>query len=96
MAIPNFMQWVVVTVGNGVFHMGWVANKADDQGLSTPGLGPTPAKVFHVMQGVALTSDQLAVFAAALVSAVLCGSSSATPGSASRCGPWSTAGIWPV
>ena len=70
-AIPNFMQWIVVTVGNGVFHMGWVANKADDQGLSTPGLGPTPAKVFHVMQGVALTSDQLAVFAAALISAVL-------------------------
>ena len=68
-AIPNFMQWVVVTLGNGVFHAGWVANKADTQGLSTPGLGPTPAKVFHVMQGVALTSDQFAVFVAALVSA---------------------------
>ncbi len=70
-AIPNFMQWVVVTLGNGVFHAGWVANKADNQGLSTPGLGPTPAKVFHVMQGVALTSDQLAVFVAALVSAAV-------------------------
>ncbi len=70
-AIPNFMQWVVVTLGNGVFHAGWVANKADNQGLSTPGLGPTPAKVFHVMQGVALTSDQVAVFAAALVSAAV-------------------------
>ena len=70
-AIPNFMQWVVVTLGNGVFHAGWVANKADNQGLSTPGLGPTPAKVFHVIQGVALTSDQLAVFVAALVSAAV-------------------------
>jgi len=68
-AIPNFMQWVVVTLGNGVFHAGWVANKADNQGLSTPGLGPTPAKVFHVMEGVALTSDQLAVFVAALAAA---------------------------
>jgi ABC-type branched-subunit amino acid transport system ATPase component/branched-subunit amino acid ABC-type transport system permease component len=68
-AIPNFMQWVVVTIGNNIFHMGWVGNKASNQGLSTPGLGPTPAKVFHVMHGVALTSDQLAVFAAALVSA---------------------------
>ncbi len=69
-AIPNFMQWVVVTLGNNIFHMGWVGNKADNQGLSTPGLGPTPAKVFHVMQGVALTSDQLAVFVAALVAAL--------------------------
>ena len=70
-AIPNFMQWVVVTIGNNILHMGWVGNKASNQGLSTPGLGPTPAKVFHVMHGVALTSDQLAVFAAALVSAVV-------------------------
>ena len=70
-AIPNFMEWVVVTIGNGIFHAGWVGNKADNQGLSTPGLGPTPAKVFHVMQGVALTSDQVAVFAAALVAAVV-------------------------
>jgi ABC-type branched-subunit amino acid transport system ATPase component/branched-subunit amino acid ABC-type transport system permease component len=70
-AIPNFMQWVVVTLGNGVFHAGWVGNKADNQGLSTPGLGPTPAKVVHVMNGVALTSDQLAVFAAALISAAV-------------------------
>jgi len=70
-AIPNFMQWVVVTIGNNILHMGWVGNKASNQGLSTPGLGPTPAKVLHVMHGVALTSDQLAVFAAALVSAVV-------------------------
>ena len=70
-AIPNFMQFMVVTVGKSIFHLHLVGNKADDQGLSTPGLGPTPAKVFHVINGVALTSDQLAVFAAALVSAVV-------------------------
>ena len=70
-AIPNFMQWVVVTIGNNIFHAGWVGNKADNEGLSTPGLGPTPPKVFHIMRGVALTSDQLAVFAAALIAALV-------------------------
>ncbi len=69
-AIPNFMEWVVVTIGNNIFHMGWVGNKASNQGLLTPGLGPTPPKVFHVMEHVALTSDQLAVFVAALVAAL--------------------------
>jgi ABC-type branched-subunit amino acid transport system ATPase component/branched-subunit amino acid ABC-type transport system permease component len=68
-AIPNLMQWLVVTVGNSVLHLGLVGNKADTLGLPTPGLGPTPPKVFHVIHDVALTSDQLAVFAAALVSA---------------------------
>jgi ABC-type branched-subunit amino acid transport system ATPase component/branched-subunit amino acid ABC-type transport system permease component len=70
-AIPSFMQWVVVTIGNGIFHAGLVGNKAGEQGLLTPGLGPTPPKVFHVIQHVALTSDQLAVFVAALVSALV-------------------------
>ena len=70
-AIPSFMQWAVVTIGNNIFHMGLVGNKASDQGLLTPGLGPTPPKVFHVIQHVALTSDQLAVFVAALVSALV-------------------------
>ena len=70
-AIPNLMQWLVVTLGNSVLHMNLVGNKADNLGLPTPGLGPTPPKVFHVMHGVALTSDQLAVFAAALVSAAV-------------------------
>src|ERR1035437_49803 len=70
-AIPSFMQWAVVTIGNNIFHMGLVGNKATDQGLLTPGLGPTPPKVFHVIQHVALTSDQLAVFVAALVSALV-------------------------
>ena len=70
-AIPSFMQWVIVTVGNNVFHAGLVGNKASDQGLLTPGLGPTPPKVFHIIQNVALTSDQFAVFGAALVSALV-------------------------
>jgi len=70
-AIPNFMQWVVVTIGNNVFHMGLVGNKASSQGLLTPGVGPTPPKVFHVMRHVPITSDQLAVFVAALISALV-------------------------
>jgi ABC-type branched-subunit amino acid transport system ATPase component/branched-subunit amino acid ABC-type transport system permease component len=70
-AIPSFMQWVVVTIANSVFHANLVGNKASNQGLLTPGLGPTPPKVFHVIQDVALTSDQLAVFGAALVSALV-------------------------
>lgn len=70
-ALPNLMQWVVVTVCNDVLGLGLIGNKASNEGLLTPGLGPTPAKVFHVIKDVALTSDQLAVFAAALLSATL-------------------------
>ena len=70
-ALPNLMQWVVVTIGNNILHLGLVGNKASNEGLLTPGLGPTPPNVFHVMKDVALTSDQLAVFAAALLSAIV-------------------------
>ena len=40
------------------------------KGGSAPGVGPTPAHVYHPLHGVALNSDQLAVFVVAAVAAV--------------------------
>src|ERR1035437_10378158 len=54
MAIPSFMQSAVVTIANNICHMGLVGNKASDQGLLAPGLGPPTPKVFHVIQGIPL------------------------------------------
>src|SRR5579862_4509270 len=68
-ALPNLAQWLVVTVGNNVLNLGLIGNKATDQGALAPGIGPTPAHVYHPLHGVALNSDQLAVFAVAAVAA---------------------------
>jgi branched-subunit amino acid ABC-type transport system permease component/ABC-type branched-subunit amino acid transport system ATPase component len=68
-ALPNLMEWLVVTVGNGVFHLGLIGNSAINQDVPAPGIGPTPAREFHPLHGVALSSDQLIVFACAAVAA---------------------------
>jgi ABC-type branched-subunit amino acid transport system ATPase component/branched-subunit amino acid ABC-type transport system permease component len=68
-ALPNLVQWLVVAVGNGVFHLGLLGNTATVQGAVAPGIGPTPAHVYHLLTSVALNSDQLAVFAVTAVSA---------------------------
>ncbi|MFI5042346.1 MAG: ATP-binding cassette domain-containing protein, partial [Acidimicrobiales bacterium] len=69
-ALPNVAQWLVVTVGDDVLHLGLIGNKATDQGALAPGIGPTPAHVYHPLHGVALNSDQVAVFSVAAVAAV--------------------------
>jgi ABC-type branched-subunit amino acid transport system ATPase component/branched-subunit amino acid ABC-type transport system permease component len=68
-ALPALAQWLVVTVGVDVLGLGLVGNKAIDQGGPAPGIGPTPAHVYHLLRGVPLNSDQLAVFAVATVAA---------------------------
>ena len=68
-ALPNLAQWLVVTVGNDVLHLGLMGNKATDQGALAPGIGPTPPHVYHPLHGVALNSDQVAVLAVAAVAA---------------------------
>ena len=50
-------------------HLGLAGNAATSQGALAPGIGPTPPTVFHLLSGVALDSDQLAVFAAAALAA---------------------------
>jgi ABC-type branched-subunit amino acid transport system ATPase component/branched-subunit amino acid ABC-type transport system permease component len=68
-ALPNLMEWLVVTLGNGVFHLGLIGNSAINQDAPAPGIGPTPAREFHPLHGVALSSDQLIVFACAALAA---------------------------
>jgi ABC-type branched-subunit amino acid transport system ATPase component/branched-subunit amino acid ABC-type transport system permease component len=69
-ALPNLAQWLVVSVGNSVLHLGLIGNTATNQGAQVPGIGPTPAHVYHPLHGVALNSDQLAVFVVAAIAAV--------------------------
>jgi ABC-type branched-subunit amino acid transport system ATPase component/branched-subunit amino acid ABC-type transport system permease component len=64
-ALPNLALWVVsiINLEGG--------NLPTNQSVSTaPGLGPTPATYFHVLTGVAIDTDQLAILAAAVVAAV--------------------------
>jgi ABC-type branched-subunit amino acid transport system ATPase component/branched-subunit amino acid ABC-type transport system permease component len=68
-ALPAMAQWLVVTVGNDVLGLGLIGNKATDQGAQAPGIGPTPSHFYHPLHGVALSSDQLAVFVVAAVAA---------------------------
>jgi ABC-type branched-subunit amino acid transport system ATPase component/branched-subunit amino acid ABC-type transport system permease component len=69
-ALPNMAEWLFVTVGNTVFHLGLAGNTATDQGLQVAGLGPNPADEFNPMHGVAINSDQVAVFIIAALAAV--------------------------
>ena len=61
-ALPNLMQWLVIEVGNNVLGLGLLGNTNTAQGAVAPGIGPTPPHVYHPLHGVALNSDQLAVF----------------------------------
>jgi ABC-type branched-subunit amino acid transport system ATPase component/branched-subunit amino acid ABC-type transport system permease component len=69
-ALPNLVMWLVVTVGNDVLDLGLAGNQAAANGLSVPGVGPTPPHVYHPISGVALDSDQLAIFAVAALAAL--------------------------
>jgi ABC-type branched-subunit amino acid transport system ATPase component/branched-subunit amino acid ABC-type transport system permease component len=63
-ALPNLALWLVTLVNIGGGHL------PTTQGVTTaPGLGPTPASFFHVLKGVVISTDQLAILAAAAVSA---------------------------
>ena len=73
-ALPQLALWLVEVVGDQVLGLS-LPKLSNTVGLSgsTPGLGPTPAKVFGFgwlgLSGVHLNSDQLAVFVAAGVAA---------------------------
>jgi ABC-type branched-subunit amino acid transport system ATPase component/branched-subunit amino acid ABC-type transport system permease component len=69
-ALPNLVMWLVVTVGNDVLDLGLAGNQAQANGLSVPGVGPTPAHVYHPISGVALDSDQIAIFMVAALAAL--------------------------
>jgi ABC-type branched-subunit amino acid transport system ATPase component/branched-subunit amino acid ABC-type transport system permease component len=68
-ALPALVLWLVETVGNSVLELGLPTNTA---GFQPPGLGPYPREVvWRPLSGVAINSDQLAVFVAAGGAAVV-------------------------
>jgi ABC-type branched-subunit amino acid transport system ATPase component/branched-subunit amino acid ABC-type transport system permease component len=68
-ALPALVLWLVDTVGNSVLELGLPTNAP---GFLPPGLGPVPSEVvWRPLSGVAINSDQLAVFLAAAAAAVL-------------------------
>ena len=69
-ALPAFVQWLVVTVGNQVLDLGFIGNQAVTNGVPVPGVGPTPQHTYKPFLGVVLNSDQIAVFIVALIAAV--------------------------
>ena len=69
-ALPALFQWLVVTVGNDVLGLGLAGNPDRSSGEVVPGIGPTPAEIFHPISGLVLNSDQLAVFVAAAIAAI--------------------------
>ena len=59
-ALPALVLWLVETVGNSVLELGLPTNTP---GFQPPGLGPAPREVvWRPLSGVAINSDQLAVF----------------------------------
>jgi branched-subunit amino acid ABC-type transport system permease component/ABC-type branched-subunit amino acid transport system ATPase component len=59
---------LLIDLINGVFGTD-LPNAAGQSGTSPPGLGPVPARSYSLTTGVAVSSDQLAVVAAAALSA---------------------------
>ncbi|MDQ6527376.1 ATP-binding cassette domain-containing protein [Nocardioides sp. LHD-245] len=70
-ALPNLVMWLGETVGRDVLGLGLADNSAVREGTPVPGVGPVPAKLYEPIPGIVLSSDQLAVFAAAAVSALV-------------------------
>jgi ABC-type branched-subunit amino acid transport system ATPase component/branched-subunit amino acid ABC-type transport system permease component len=68
-AFPALVLWLVEIVGNAVLELGLPTNTP---GFRPPGLGPQPSEVvWRPLSGVAVNSDQLAVFLAAAAAAVI-------------------------
>jgi ABC-type branched-subunit amino acid transport system ATPase component/branched-subunit amino acid ABC-type transport system permease component len=68
-ALPALVLWLVETVGNSVLELGLPTNTP---GFQPPGLGPAPREVvWRPLSGVAINSDQVAVFLAAGAAAVI-------------------------
>jgi ABC-type branched-subunit amino acid transport system ATPase component/branched-subunit amino acid ABC-type transport system permease component len=65
-ALPAFAKWLVDTLVSTVK----VSIPTGDQVFLAPGIGPSPAKVFDLGDGIRLTSDQIIVFSVAAACAV--------------------------
>ncbi|WP_214104211.1 ABC transporter permease subunit [Acrocarpospora catenulata] len=69
-ALPNLVMWLCVTLGRDVLGIGFADNAAVQEGTAVPGIGPSPARLFQPLPNIVISSDQLAVFIAAGISAV--------------------------
>jgi ABC-type branched-subunit amino acid transport system ATPase component/branched-subunit amino acid ABC-type transport system permease component len=69
-ALPALLQWLVVTVGNGALGLDLAGNPSTTEGQVVPGIGPTPAHVYHPLNDVVLNTNQIAVFVAAALAAI--------------------------
>jgi ABC-type branched-subunit amino acid transport system ATPase component/branched-subunit amino acid ABC-type transport system permease component len=63
-ALPNLALWVVSVIDSSGGTL-----PTNQSVISAPGLGPTPPDYFHPLAGVAISTDQLAILAASIVSA---------------------------
>ncbi|MDA8047005.1 MAG: ATP-binding cassette domain-containing protein [Actinomycetota bacterium] len=69
-ALPNLLQWLVETIGIDTLHLNSFRSASQtENGGPVPGIGPFPAHEYHLVRGVALSSDQLAVFIVTVVAA---------------------------
>jgi ABC-type branched-subunit amino acid transport system ATPase component/branched-subunit amino acid ABC-type transport system permease component len=63
-ALPNLALWIVSLINTAGGTL-----PTNESVTTAPGLGPTPATYFHPLAGVVINSDQIAILAAAIVSA---------------------------
>lgn len=68
--LPNLLLWLVNAVGIKTLDMSLAGDDITSLGLPIHGVGPSPPKVFNPLKGVALNSDQLAVFVVAALAAL--------------------------
>jgi ABC-type branched-subunit amino acid transport system ATPase component/branched-subunit amino acid ABC-type transport system permease component len=68
-ALPALVQWLVIDVAQSALGWDVIGNNELTNGSTAPGIGPTPAHIYHPLHNVALTSDQVAVFAVAVAAA---------------------------
>ena len=69
--LPNLVQWLVISVFIDTFHWDLPGNEATLNGIPVAGIGPSPAHFYHPFAGVALDSNQIAVFIVAAIAAVV-------------------------
>jgi ABC-type branched-subunit amino acid transport system ATPase component/branched-subunit amino acid ABC-type transport system permease component len=71
-ALPNLALWIVEALGDTVLGLDLprVSDTASVGGVA-PGLGPQPHEVWRPFSGVNINTDQIAVFIAAAISALL-------------------------
>jgi branched-subunit amino acid ABC-type transport system permease component len=68
--LPALAEWLVNSVGIGLFHLHLQSDTQIQQGTATPGVGPSPPHFFRLLFGVELNSDNVALFVLAAVAAV--------------------------